>query len=118
LDDAFRRGEERLENVGAVRALVVAAIRKRVPRRPGIAEARLFLPLAAPDALINHGAVVARRVRKESGCRPLGALGFELKGVFSYIIHLDGLVGRGSTLEEVVQQQNDVLEGVSKDSRQ
>ena len=79
----------------------------------------MLLPLAASDALINHGAVVARRVRKESGRRPLGALGFELKGVFSYIIHLDGLVGRGrTTLEEIVQLQNDVLEGVSEDARQ
>ena len=37
--------------------------------------------------------------------------------MFSYVIHIDGLVGgRGSTLEEVVQQQNDVLEGVPKNA--
>ena len=64
----------------------------------------MLLPLAASDALINHGAVVARRVRKESGRRPLGALSFEIERVLSYIIHLDRLVGRGSTLEEIEQR--------------
>ena len=36
--------------------------------------------------------------------------------MFPYVVHLDGLVSGRAPLKEIVQQQNDVLEGVPKNA--
>mmetsp|Transcript_24668 Transcript_24668/g.97882 ORF Transcript_24668/g.97882 Transcript_24668/m.97882 type:complete len:360 (+) Transcript_24668:492-1571(+) len=130
LHDAVRRREQRLEHggpfgrdgraraVGARRVGAAAAVGHGVAPRPRLAELGVVVPLGLGDHRIHGRAVVAGRVREEPRLGRIVALVAitVLEDVLADEVHLGRLVGVGALAEEVVQQEDDVVEGVAEDT--